>query len=124
MSPVPDPSACTCSSARESFTLARGPSCVPPEYVMASSCQPVDGSVMRCPLMSSEARVGTVIGSILRPAPEPEPNRSDRPRSAEHYRGRPGASGMAAQLEFWLDLAGVYVVPGAQFTPPVPDPGS
>src|SRR5262249_15149313 len=50
MSPVPEPSACTCSSARESFTFARGPSCVPPEYVMSSSCQPVDGSVMRCPL--------------------------------------------------------------------------
>ena len=50
---VPEPSACTCSLARESFTLARGPSRVPPEYVMSSSCQPVDGSVMRCPLMSS-----------------------------------------------------------------------
>ena len=35
----------------------------------------------------------------------------------------PGTSGMAAQLEFWLDLAEVYVVPGAQFTPAVPDPG-
>ena len=69
MSPVPEPSACTCSSARESFTLARGPSCVPPEYVMPSSCHPVDGSVMRYPLMSSQARVGTVLESILRPAP-------------------------------------------------------
>jgi hypothetical protein len=28
----------------------------------------------------------------------------------------PGASGMAAELEFWSDLAEVYVVPGAQFT--------
>jgi hypothetical protein len=35
----------------------------------------------------------------------------------------PGASGMAAELEFWSDLAEVYVLPGAQFTPPVPDPG-
>src|SRR5215470_727413 len=67
MRPVPEPSACTCSSARESFTLARGPSRVPPEYVMSSSCQPVDGSVMRCPLMSSEARVGTVLETIIAP---------------------------------------------------------
>ena len=28
----------------------------------------------------------------------------------------PGASGMAAELEFWSDLAEVYVVPAAQFT--------
>src|SRR5215470_277870 len=69
MSPVPEPSACTCSSARESCTVARGPSCVPPEYVMSSSCQPVEGFVMRCPLVSREARVATVLDRILRRAP-------------------------------------------------------
>src|SRR5690349_8341126 len=74
MSPVPEPSACTCCPARESFTSARGPSCVPPEYVMSSSCHLVDGSVMQCPLMSSEPGVGTVLKSILRPAPSARPS--------------------------------------------------
>jgi hypothetical protein len=71
---------------------------------MSSRCQPVDGSVMRCPLMSSEARVGTVLESILRPAPEPEPNRSDL-RTGPPSRSPPPNSGPSpCRPQSWLFL--------------------
>src|SRR4029453_140964 len=101
MSPVPEPSACTRSSARESLTLARGPSCVPPEYVMASRCQPVDGSVMRCPLdvQRSEGAVRSSTAYCPR-RPEPEPHRVRRANgptkqiSAADVRVQPSVGGV------------------------------
>src|SRR3954451_7315436 len=62
--PLPVPSACTCFPSQDSCTLARGPPCEPPAYVIVSSCQLVDGSVMCCSWV--ERSVGSVQGSIGR----------------------------------------------------------